>query len=287
MSLLRSFLHRELSFIEPSGVYRGVCLGVQVLTPDQRRQVYVSNTFFMSSLLKEKSDAEAHRRLTRWLRKEPVPLPERDLILIPIHHKYQHWSLAVVVCPWRAVHATSQKVRISPALTSGDQVSQNGVVQPSFPLKRSFAESKALPSPSVQHRRKRLNCDRSSVFSPGVGALSQIRPARRVDCRQRRPAGPHALTPPQQKAALFHVDSMGLRSIFDRNRSRLKQFIKRVSRSQHFVPNSLQLSVVGVYCLTLDQWLRCLFRNLKAAVGAASIPQTPTSAQNRAVGATQ
>ncbi|KAL8429836.1 hypothetical protein ACSSS7_006284 [Eimeria intestinalis] len=84
------------------------CLGFivdHILTPEERLRVHISNTFFLSALMAQICEVEGHSRLTRWLKKELTPLPKKDFIFIPVHHKDQHWSLAVVVYPWRALNS--------------------------------------------------------------------------------------------------------------------------------------------------------------------------------------
>ncbi|KAL8454919.1 hypothetical protein Emag_001285 [Eimeria magna] len=199
------------------------CLGFivdHILTPEERLRVHISNTFFLSALMAQICEVEGHSRLTRWLKKELTPLPRKDFIFIPVHHKDQHWSLAVVVYPWRALNSVSEKadnnLRQSSKIERSDQVPNE-----------SRLNSLVLRSPSVAHRSERdagraLCCAVSAAkrrgdLEAGNANASGLLPYR----------GPHADRGSQPRARMFHVDSMGLRSVFDRCRGRLKRFLRR------------------------------------------------------------
>ncbi|CDJ42610.1 ulp1 protease family, C-terminal catalytic domain-containing protein, putative [Eimeria tenella] len=168
----------------------------------------------------QRCEIEAHSRLTRWLKKEVTPLPRKDFIFIPVHHKHQHWSLAVVVCPWRALNPTQKSggekavrsaavnVKCKPeanrsvrdfqlSFSPGMHAQQAGVERP---VSSALAE-KVAPSPIVQHQAVELPTPLKTQ-------------------------GPHTHRGCRAKARLFYVDSMGLRSVFDRSRGRLKRFLR-------------------------------------------------------------
>lgn len=200
------------------------CVRLQILTPQERVRVHICNTFFLSALMGQRCEIEAHSRLTRWLKKEVTPLPRKDFIFIPVHHKHQHWSLAVVVCPWRALNPTQKSggekavrsaavtVKCKPeanrsvrnfqlSFSPGMHAQQAGVERP---VSSALAE-KLAPPPVVQHQAVELPTPLKTQ-------------------------GPHTHRGCRAKARLFYVDSMGLRSVFDRSRGRLKRFLRHVRR---------------------------------------------------------
>lgn len=80
----------------------------------------------MTSLLKFGKDEEkANRSLTRWLKKERIPLPEKEMIFVPVNQEQAHWSLVVIVNPSLAI-ASSSTSSFSPskAYSEGDKDSE-------------------------------------------------------------------------------------------------------------------------------------------------------------------
>ncbi|KAL8439921.1 hypothetical protein Efla_004846 [Eimeria flavescens] len=190
-----------------------------MLTPEERLRVHVCNTFFLSALMAQPSEAEVHSRLTRWLKKELTPLPRKDFIFIPVHHKDQHWSLAVVVYPWRAVNSSAGKVPGLMKKASGtpvcekedrasvrDALLKSPANGPSLPAGVEKARCCAIPAAKL---RMSLESGRANVPGPVPSG------------------GPHAHRASSPKAQMFHVDSMGLRAVFDGCRGRLKNFLRR------------------------------------------------------------
>ncbi|KAL8275789.1 hypothetical protein Esti_000352 [Eimeria stiedai] len=190
-----------------------------ILTPEERLRVHISNTFFLSALMAQICEVEGHSRLTRWLKKELTPLPRKDFIFIPVHHKDQHWSLAVVVYPWRALNCTTDKVdslRRSTKMQRSEQAASE-----------SRLDSLVLKSPSAADcgepdARKLLCCAMPAAKRRGGSEAGNANVSGSLLCR-----GPHAHRGSRPRARMFHVDSMGLRSVFDRCRGRLKRFLRR------------------------------------------------------------
>lgn len=199
----------------------------QILTPDERLRVHISNTFFLSALMGQKCEVEGHSRLTRWLKKELAPLPTKDFIFIPVHHKHQHWSLAVLVYPWRAVnliaespghHALGQGAGPTLPNQNTDEQGLGGL------LSNGHLAARSVPS-LAKKAPDRI---------PSVSEMTYSATKRRVGQEAAKPnvsgkaGGPHSHKDIRSKARMFHVDSMGLRSVFDCCRGRLKRFLRRV-----------------------------------------------------------
>ena len=75
----------------------------QILSPSQRDQVHIFNTFFytkltnnLNSKLDSKNMHEKHSLVSKWTKN--VDLFEKDFILIPIHD-HAHWLLAIICYP--------------------------------------------------------------------------------------------------------------------------------------------------------------------------------------------
>ncbi|CDJ47490.1 ulp1 protease family, C-terminal catalytic domain-containing protein, putative [Eimeria brunetti] len=203
------------------------CLGFivdHILTPEERLRVHISNTFFLSALMEQKCEMEAHTRLTRWLKKEVTPLPKKDFIFIPVHHKHQHWSLAVVAYPWRALNPSKPNaeggiVRTASEKSVCKRESSKPVdgIQPPYQLDVPVHQAGVkgpLRSPTLGRTASFL-IEKCGEVDLGITQASL------------KTSGQHAQKPSPQKARLFHVDSMGLRSVFDRCRGRLKRFLRR------------------------------------------------------------
>ncbi|CDI75043.1 ulp1 protease family, C-terminal catalytic domain-containing protein, putative [Eimeria praecox] len=202
------------------------CLGFivdHILTPEERLRVHISNTFFLSALMEQRCEMEAHTRLTRWLKKEVTPLPKKDFIFIPVHHKHQHWSLAVVVYPWRALNPSQTNAENGTVGKPEKSVCKHEISKPVGDVQELYP----LDVPAHQAGIK------GSPRSSSVGKVTPflIGKCRGVDVGHEpaslKASGPHSQKPPREKARLFHVDSMGLRSVFDRCRGRLKRFLRQ------------------------------------------------------------
>lgn len=199
----------------------------QILPPEDRIRVHISNTFFLSTLMGETCEVEGHSRLTRWLKKELTPLPQKDFIFIPVHHKHQHWSLAVIVNPWRAINRTLEKTTDSlrpdaeVAVSKQDTDDQQHGVLPSIPVvvrpDSSHVDGYVRRASTAGYLHRSVTKRRLGQ-NAGTSDVSQTSGA------------PHAHRGLQPKARMFHVDSMGLRSVFDRCRGRLKRFLRRVRK---------------------------------------------------------
>lgn len=204
--------------------------------------MHISNTFFLPALMGEQSEEVAHSRLTRWLKKEVTPLPNKDIIFIPIHHQHQHWSLAVVVYPWRAVNFSVRQ--------------PEGAVAHAVAGPASQLIGKQLPLGTLQaHGLKAAPCQpvlaKAFVDSPSVASIPRCAAARCLKAKWTPPLCPtkpnfHLRKDSHSKARMFHVDSMGLRAEFDRCRGRLKRFLQRV-RKRH-KPTS-ESSAFGASCI--------------------------------------
>ena len=128
----------------------------------------------------------------------------------------------MVVCPWRALNPTQRE-----GGSGADQGRACGVSTSSKQLGGEQLEGPLTVSP-VQTLAGGRICSIS-----GGEALASAAPKCRVVSGGRSTAPPKTggLHPPRSemaKARLFHVDSMGLRSVFDRCRGRLKRFLRRV-----------------------------------------------------------
>ncbi|CDJ36053.1 ulp1 protease family, C-terminal catalytic domain-containing protein, putative [Eimeria mitis] len=202
------------------------CLGFivdHILTPEERLRVHISNTFFLSALMEQRCEMEAHTRLTRWLKKELTPLPKKDFIFIPVHHKHQHWSLAVVVYPWRAINPSQTNAEGGTVRTAENSVSKPEISKPLDDVQQLYPLDMPTHQPGINGSPKSL-------------AIGRVAPSLTAKCRgvdvahasaSLKASGQHAQKPSRQKARLFHVDSMGLRSVFDRCRGRLKRFLRQ------------------------------------------------------------
>ncbi|KAL8453146.1 hypothetical protein Emed_001016 [Eimeria media] len=200
------------------------CLGFivdHILTPEERLRVHISNTFFLSALMAQICEVEGHSRLTRWLKKELTPLPRKDFIFIPVHHKDQHWSLAVVVYPWRALNCISEKADNSLKQPSKAERSDQALNESR--LTNSLMSRPPLAAHYTERDAGKAQCYATSAAKRRGGLeAGGANGSGSLPCR-----GPHAHRGSQPRARMFHVDSMGLRSVFDRCRGRLKRFLMR------------------------------------------------------------